>query len=78
MQPSPRQTLGFVAAVAVVASILVATSAVVLRDRQEFNAILDRQKNVLAVAGLLPTDTSLTPPAIVQRFNGYIRPVIVM
>jgi Na+-transporting NADH:ubiquinone oxidoreductase subunit C len=77
MQPSARQTLGFVAAVAVVASILVASSAVLLRDRQEFNALLDRRRNVLGVAGLLPSDTTLAPEALNARFERFLRPVVV-
>ena len=77
MQPSAGKTVGFVAGVAVVASILVATSAVVLRDRQEFNAVLDMRKKVLGVADLMPAGTTLTPIEITDRFETNIIPLVI-
>lgn len=75
MQPSAGRTVGFVASVAVVASILVATSAVGLRERQEFNATLDLRKKVLTVAGLMPQG-GLSNAEITERFERNIIPVV--
>ena len=47
-------TVGFTGIVCAVCSVLVSTSAVSLHERQKNNVVLDRQKKVLAVAGLLP------------------------
>ena len=74
---SPGRTVGFVASVAVVASILVATSAVALRERQQFNAVLDLRKKVLGVAGLMPAKPALTTIEITERFETNIVPVVV-
>ncbi|HEX4885433.1 MAG TPA: Na(+)-translocating NADH-quinone reductase subunit C, partial [Casimicrobiaceae bacterium] len=49
---STRYTVLFAAAVCVVCALVVAVSAVALADRQEANARLYRQKNVLLAAGL--------------------------
>lgn len=46
-------TFAFAAGVCVVCSILVAGSAVALKDRQQANAIADKQKKVLVVAGVV-------------------------
>ena len=77
MQPSPRQTIGFVAVVAVVASVFVATSAVALRDRQQRNAILDLRRKVLAVAALTPPGASPSPVEVTQLFESNIRGEVV-
>ena len=77
MQPSARQTIGFVAAVAVVSSVLVATSAVALRQRQQDNAILDLRRKVLMVAGLTAPGTSPSPLEVTQLFESNIRAEVV-
>lgn len=77
MQRSATYTLFFVAAMCVVASILVATSAVVLKERQEANKLLNRQRNVLEVARLSSAAERLTREEVVQRFNENIRPVVI-
>jgi len=41
----------------VVCSVLVSTAAVKLRDRQDANALLDKNKNILSVAGLADKKT---------------------
>lgn len=58
MSHSNAYIVGFAGAVCIFCSIFVAGSAVGLKDRQEANKVLDRQKNVLAVAGKLPDDPS--------------------
>jgi len=58
---STRYTILFAAAVCVVCALVVAVSAVGLAERQETNARLYRQKNVLLAAGLLTAGDD--PPA---------------
>lgn len=66
---SPRYTVLFAAAVSVVCAALVAGSAVALRSRQEANAQLYKQKNVLLAAGLAKPDESLTDAEVARRFE---------
>ena len=47
------RTVGVVVAVCFVCSIIVSTAAVGLRSQQNANALLDKQSNILAAAGLL-------------------------
>lgn len=65
---STLYTLGFAAAVCVVCSILVSGAAVALKSRQQQNVLLDRQFQVLAVAGVIEPGDSLSRGAIQQRF----------
>ena len=44
--------LGFCALVCLVCSVVVSSAAVGLKPKQDANKVLDRQKKVLAVAGL--------------------------
>ncbi len=53
MGRSTTYILGFAVAICLACSIVVAGSAVMLKERQEANKVLDRQKKVLDVAGLL-------------------------
>ena len=52
-QHSNAYIIGFAAAVCLVCSIVVSSTAVALRPRQAQNKELDRQKQVLIVAGLM-------------------------
>ena len=52
MQHSTGYIIGFSAVVCVVCALFVAGSAVMLKDEQQRNVLVDKQKNVLAVAGL--------------------------
>lgn len=74
---STLYTIGFAAAVCFVCSILVATSAVTLRERQEANQELDRKRNVLLAAGMLGESEELTQDQIISRFDEKMRPVVV-
>ena len=56
---SIRKTVAVALALSLVCSMLVAVSAVGLRPLQEKNAALDRQRNILAAAGLLDEDTDV-------------------
>ncbi len=74
---STQFTLFFAAAVCVVCAVFVAGSAVGLKDRQERNKVLDRQKKVLAVAGLMPEGESWEATKIDEVFANNIKPRIV-
>ena len=64
--------IGFATAVCLVCSIVVSTSAVGLRARQDRNKVLDRQTQVLVVAGLLEPGQSSSPEEIEQLFQSNI------
>jgi Na+-transporting NADH:ubiquinone oxidoreductase subunit C len=69
--------LGFCAVICLVCSVIVSGSAVGLKDKQEFNKVLDRQKKVLVVAGLMEDGEALLPQEIRARFAKRIKAVIV-
>ncbi len=77
MQYSTRYIIAFSAAVCIVCALFVAGSAVLLRDRQERNVVLDRQKNVLDVAGVIKPGEFLTPAEIESRFAASVRPKLI-
>lgn len=74
MQHSTGYIVGFAAAVCLVASLFVAGSAVGLKDRQERNRLLDVQKKVLTVAGLMDEDDDLSDAEIGELYASTIRP----
>ncbi|MEL6342864.1 MAG: Na(+)-translocating NADH-quinone reductase subunit C [Myxococcota bacterium] len=69
--------VGFAAAVCVVCSVFVSGSAVALKDRQVKNAILDRQKNVISVSGLVDDMDSVSNAQIETLFNEKITPKLI-
>ncbi|HOC99815.1 MAG TPA: NADH:ubiquinone reductase (Na(+)-transporting) subunit C, partial [Myxococcota bacterium] len=69
MQYGKRYTILFAAAVCGVFAILVTSSAVLLKDRQEENFRLDRMKNVLTVAGLMEPGQKLGRTEIQKIFD---------
>ena len=73
MQHSNGYIIGFAAAVCAVCGFFVAFSAVALKDRQDINIRMDRQKNVLAVAGLMQPGESLGSSEVSERFKTSIR-----
>ena len=75
MQPSTGYTLGFAASICVFCSIFVAGAAVALKDRQDANKVLDRQKKVLSVAGLDCVD-DMSPEQIGAAFEK-VEPILV-
>ena len=77
MEHSNRYIVLFAAAVCGVCSILVAVSAVSLKDIQEANARADVQKKVLALAGLLEPGERLDNEEILERFTTNITPRVV-
>jgi len=70
---STRYTVGFAAAVCVVCALLVAASAVGLRERQQVNQLLYRQKNVLLAAGVVMPGDNLSDREILAEFDRSIR-----
>ena len=72
-QYSNAYIVGFATAVCLVCSIVVSTSAVVLRDRQDRNKVLDRQTQVLVVAGLIEEGQKIGPDEVGKLFDENIR-----
>ena len=70
---STRYTILFAIAVCVVCALLVAVSAVGLRERQEANALIYRQKNVLYAAGLVRPDEDVTERELKKIFDDNIQ-----
>jgi len=72
-QHSNSYIIGFAAAVCLVCSVVVSTSAVALKERQDRNKVLDRQKKVLTVAGLLEEGQAASSDEVQQLFADNIR-----
>ena len=68
MQRSVSYSLIFATLVCFVCAVVVSVSAVSLKDLQETNADLDKQKNVLIAAGLASEDEVLTAEEVAERF----------
>ena len=68
MQGSVVYNLGFAATVCVVCAVFVSSSAVSLRQRQDYNAAIDKQRNVLVVSGVAGDDEELTSEEVERRF----------
>lgn len=66
---STRYTVAFAAAVSVACATLVSVAAVALRDRQEANALLYKQKNVLLAASLVKPGEALGRDELVALFE---------
>jgi len=77
MQRSTSYIILFAAAVCLVCAVFVSGSAVALKDKQEANKVLDRQKKVLTVAGLLDEGSAATPAEIGDLFKANIKSRIV-
>ncbi|MCE2390606.1 MAG: Na(+)-translocating NADH-quinone reductase subunit C [Proteobacteria bacterium] len=77
MQHSARYVVIFAAAVCVVCSVFVSAAAVSLRERQEANKLLDRQKKVLTVAGMMRDGESLPAAEVARIFETSVRTHVV-
>jgi len=77
VQYSARYVVLFAAAVCAVCSVFVASSAVLLKERQDANKALDLQKKVLVVASLMTAKEKIADEEIRRRFEKHIRPEIV-
>ncbi|MGF1905185.1 Na(+)-translocating NADH-quinone reductase subunit C [Aliivibrio salmonicida] len=69
---SIKKTLLVVVGLSLVCSLIVSMAASLLKDKQQYNAVLDKQKNIVAVASLNDKGTDI--PAIYQE---YIEPRLV-
>lgn len=69
--------IGFAALICVFCSLLVSTAVVALKERQGANALLDKQKKVLAVAGLIDPASPPSPGEIGRLFNSRIHAHVV-
>ena len=70
-------TVGFAAAICLVASLFVSGSAVALKDRQEANKAADKQKKVLVVAGFLEEGASPPNEEVQKLFDDNVIPRVV-
>ncbi len=77
MERSVAYTLRFAAIVAVVASTVVATTAVVLSSRQEANRLLDQRRKVLEATGLSAAGEQPTRAQVTRMFQENVRAVVV-
>jgi len=77
MQSKVGYIIGFSVAICLVCSVIVSGSAVGLKERQETNKVLDRQKKVLMVAGLMEEGVKLAPADVDALFNSRIRSILV-
>ena len=69
MQRNPLYTILFATAVCVVCAIVVSSSAVSLKERQDLNAALEKQRNVLQAAGFLGPDEKIDAAEVEKRFE---------
>lgn len=69
MDFSNRYILGFVLGLCLVCSLLVSATAVSLSERQQRNKLLDMNKQVVRVAGLVDADAELTPAEVEELFR---------
>lgn len=67
----------FAGAVCLVCSIFVSGSAVLLGPKQAENKVLDRQRKVIEVAGLVGDDEALGPEDVRGRFAERVRPQLI-
>ena len=77
MQHNTKYTLLFAAAVCGVCSIFVSGAAVSLKEKQVANALLDKQKKVLGVTGLLKAGETPSAQQVQDIFAKSIRPKII-
>lgn len=69
--------VGFAAAVCLGCSLLVSTTAVVLKDRQVANQLYSKQTKILAVAGLIEDGSKPPTELVTELFENRIETVIV-
>lgn len=69
--------LVFCAAICLVCSIVVSSTAVGLKERQDANKVLDRQKKVLSVASLMEDGALMTAEEVDALFKSRIKAVVV-
>ena len=70
-------TFFFATVVCLFFSVIVSSAAVSLKEQQEANAVLDRQKKVLAVTGLMPAGETWTADKIESTFADKIKAKVI-
>jgi len=78
MQHNTAYIIRFAIGICLVCALFVALSAVGLRERQEANILLDRQKKVLSVAGLMEDGQSLQAEEVAAIFASNIQAKVVI
>jgi len=66
---SNKYVMGFAFAICLVCAGLVSTFAVALKDKQDFNRILDQRRQVIRVSGLADKDAPLPPEEVDKIFE---------
>ncbi|MAG30205.1 MAG: Na(+)-translocating NADH-quinone reductase subunit C [Deltaproteobacteria bacterium] len=77
MQHSTGYIVGFAVTICLICALLVSTSAVGLKDRQDANKLLDRQKKVLIVAGMMQDGERLSRERVTSLFDSSIQQKII-
>ena len=77
MERSNSYIILFAAAVCLVCSVFVAFFAVTLKERQDANAVLDRQTKVLTVAGLIKEGQKVSADEVQSLFEESVVPRVV-
>ena len=70
-------TIWFTAAVCIVCSLVVSTMSVTLQPRQAENALLNRQTNIIQLAGLIEPGASPGRQDVQRLFDQFIDPVVI-
>lgn len=76
-QHSTGYIIGFMAAVCLVCSVFVAGAAVTLKPMQEANVLLDRQKKVLVVSGLMEEGAGLPAEEVGELYAERVESIAV-
>jgi Na+-transporting NADH:ubiquinone oxidoreductase subunit C len=77
MERSNSYIILFAAAVCLVCSVFVAFFAVTLKERQDANAVLDRQTKVLIVAGLVDEKAKVSAEEVQSLFEQWVVPRVI-
>ncbi len=77
MRHSTGYIVGFAVAVCLICALLVSGAAVGLKDRQDANILLDRQKKVLTVAGLMKAGENLTREEVASVYESNIQQKVI-
>jgi Na+-transporting NADH:ubiquinone oxidoreductase subunit C len=77
LERSKAYVLLFALGVCAVCSVLVAGAAVGLAEKQKTNRLLDRQRRILAVAGLMEEDQQWPPEKVRDTFASQITPHVI-
>jgi Na+-transporting NADH:ubiquinone oxidoreductase subunit C len=72
---TPTRTIGVAFILCVVFSLLVSTTAIMLKDKQDYNKEIDLKKNILLAAGLIQTPD--VPATEVESIFTNVEPVVV-